>query len=101
MKGNLCPEASAFPEPERVGRKVRSRTNKSSPPSLAEAGQKRWGWRKNPRFFRAGRFRMEAAHGGKGTPGGVSRDEARSGNDAQCRLFEAWRKNCSRSSVSR
>src|SRR5205085_9868113 len=24
-----------------------------------------------------------------------------SGNDAQCRLFEAWRKNCSRSSVSR
>src|SRR5205807_7740612 len=24
-----------------------------------------------------------------------------SGNDAQCRLFEVWRKNCSRSSVSR
>jgi hypothetical protein len=24
-----------------------------------------------------------------------------SGNDAQCRLFEAWRKKCSRSSVSR
>src|SRR5207302_3753408 len=24
-----------------------------------------------------------------------------SGNDAQCQLFEAWRKKCSRSSVSR
>jgi len=54
LSGNAL---TAYSTPERVCRKVRSRTNKSSPPSLAEAGQKRWGWRKNPRFFRAGRFR--------------------------------------------
>src|SRR5881227_2600665 len=46
-------------------------------------------------------FTMEAAHGGKGTDcAGFRGMKHVSGNDAQCRLFEAWRKKCSRSSVS-
>jgi hypothetical protein len=55
-RGSGCPEASAFPEPERVGRKVLFRTDKSLSSCIVEEGWKRWSWDKNPHVFRPGRF---------------------------------------------
>ena len=54
-RGSGCPEASASPEPERVGRKVLFRTDKSLSSCIVKEGWKRWSWDKNPRFFRPGR----------------------------------------------
>jgi len=55
-RGSPCLEASASPEPERVGQKVLGVSDKSQSLSTGEVGWKRWTMNKNLRAFRPGRF---------------------------------------------
>src|SRR5437588_12578433 len=106
MRGRNCPEAWAcrllekLPVPERVGSKVLPIPTKTR--LLLRGRPEAVGEQQEPPRIYGGEVSEWKLHmEGKELLAGFRGMKHVSGNDAQCRLFEAWRKKCSRSSVSR